>query len=273
MKLVVYVMDIWMAAVTYVMLSRICALWQLYILDEFDAKKMYPSKIAMEEHERLRKISKNNNLTEWENQESKTLKVSSLNCRSLKKHFPDIISDDMLMKSDAICLQETWLEDDSATELFEIPNYELHLNSNGRGKGIAIYFKKDTIRHVMDIKEENMQLSKFTSDVIDLVVLYRSQNGSHSALIEILETLIDREKPILVIGDFNFCFLDDSSNLTKRYFHKNFFTQLVKQPTHIEGNSIDQAHVRDMQEDNHYSLEVHSKYYTDHKGLAVLIKR
>ena len=92
------------------------------------------------------------------------------------------------MKSDAICLQETWLEDDTATELFEIPNYKLHLNSNGKGKGIAIYFKKDKIRHVIDIKEENMQLSKFTSDVIDLAVLYRSQNGSHSALIEILET-------------------------------------------------------------------------------------
>ena len=73
-----------------------------------------------------------------------------------------------------------------------------------------------------------MQLSKFTSDVIDLVELYRSQNGSHSALIEILETLIDTEKPILVIGDFNFCFLDDSSNLTKRYFQQNFFSQLVE---------------------------------------------
>ena len=213
LKLVVYVKDVFEAAITYVMLSRICALWQLYILDEFDESKMYPSPIAMQELERLRKISKNNNPTEWENIDNKTLKISSLNCRSLKKHIPDIRSDDMLMKSDIICLQETWLEDDIATEILQIENYELHLNSNGKGKGIAIYFKKDTLKHELDIKEENMQLSKFSSDYIDLVVLYRSQNGNHKHLTETFETLIDREKPLMVIGDFNFCFLDDSTNI------------------------------------------------------------
>ena len=51
MKLIIYVMDIWMAAITYVMLSRICSMSQLYILDEFDETKMYPSQIAMEELE------------------------------------------------------------------------------------------------------------------------------------------------------------------------------------------------------------------------------
>ena len=117
-----------------------------------------------------------------------------------------------------------------------------------------------------------MQLSKFTSDFIDLVVLYRSQHGSHKNLTEALETLIDREKPFLVIGDFNFCFLDDSTNQTKRYLKENFFSQLVNEPTHIDGNLIDQAHVRDTKNVNKYSIELHSKYYTDHKGMAVLIK-
>ena len=196
----------------------------------------------------------------------------SLNCRSLKNHIRDIRSDDMLMKSDIICLQETWLEDDVATEILQIENYDLHLNSNGKGKGIAIYFKKDTLKHEIDIKEESMQLSKFRSDALDLVVLYRSQNGNQKNLTETLEKLIEREKPLLVIGDFNFCFLDDSTNLTKRYLNENFFSQLVNEPTHIEGNLIDQAHVRDTKGVNKYSIELHSKYYTDHKGLAVLIK-
>ena len=200
------------------------------------------------------------------------MKIYSLNCRSLKKHLPDILSDDILMKSDIICLQETWLEDDIEIEILEIMNYKLHLNSNGKGKGIAIYFKEDILKHEVDIKDENMQLSKFTSNMIDLVVLYRSQAGNHKYLAEVLETLIDREKPLLVIGDFNFCFLDDSSNFTKRYLQENFFSQLVKEPTHIEGNLIDQAHIRDTEGVNKYSTELHSKYYTDHKGVAVLIR-
>jgi exonuclease III len=273
MKLIIYVMDIWMAAVTYVMLSRICALWQLYILDEFDEAKMYPHQQAIEELERLKNISLNNNPTEWEKEDNKSFKIYSLNCRSLKKHLPDILSDEILMKSDVICLQETWLDGDMMRDDLEMTDYKLHLNSQGKGKGVAIYFKKETLRHQVDIKEENLQLSKFTSDVIDLVVLYRSQNGDQNHLTLILEKLLDSEKPLLVVGDFNFCFMGNSSTPTKKYFHENHFQQLVQEPTHIEGNLLDHAYMRDMKRVNKYKTEVHSKYYTDHKGVAILIKR
>ena len=68
MKLIIYVMDLWTRgeAIAYVMLSRICSLSQLYILDEFDESKMFPSKRAMRELERLEQISRNKNLSEWE---------------------------------------------------------------------------------------------------------------------------------------------------------------------------------------------------------------
>ena len=89
------------------MLSRICALWQLYILNNFDDKKMYPLPIALNELQRLEVISMNRNLTEWEEANRNSLKITSLNCRSLKKHFEDILNDDLLMKGDIICLQET----------------------------------------------------------------------------------------------------------------------------------------------------------------------
>jgi exonuclease III len=190
----------------------------------------------------------------------------------LKKHFPDILSDEILMISDVICLQETWLEDDTPADNLNITNY-VHLNSQGKGKGIAIYFRKDKLRHQLDIKEENLQLSKFTSDVIDLVVLYRSQNSDLKHLAQLLETLLDTEKPLLIVGDFNFCFMENSSNPTKKYLHDDSFAQLVQEPTHIEGNLLDHAHVKDPKGVNKYKTELHSKYYTDHKGVAVLIKR
>ena len=191
----------------------------------------------------------------------------------MKKHYQDIISDNLLLKSDVICLQETWLEDDTILENLKISNYELHLNSNGKGKGIAIYYKKCTIKHEIDIKEDNMQLSKFTSSTIDILVLYRSQGGNHNDLMMKIADLTSRNKPQLVIGDFNFCYLENSSNSTKKYLKENDFKQIIKEPTHIEGNLLDQAHVRDVQRINNYSTEIHSKYYTDHKALAVMVKK
>ena len=79
MKIIIDVRDIWQAAICYVMLSRICALWQLYILNAFDEKKMYPMQIALNELQRLEDISMNRNLTEWEGENRNSLKVTSLN--------------------------------------------------------------------------------------------------------------------------------------------------------------------------------------------------
>ena len=47
----------------------------------------------------------------------------------------------------------------------------------------------------------------------------------------------------------------------------------VKDPTHIEGNLLDQAHLRDKEELYRFSVELHTKYYTDHRGVALLMKR
>ena len=51
--------------------------------------------------------------------------------------------DESLLKSDMIFLSETWLENDEITQDLQIPHYKVHLNSKGKGKGIAIYFKKE----------------------------------------------------------------------------------------------------------------------------------
>ena len=49
LKAIINVKDTFAAAMVYVMLSRVCALLQLYILNEFDRAKMYPNVKALEE--------------------------------------------------------------------------------------------------------------------------------------------------------------------------------------------------------------------------------
>ena len=91
-KAIINVSDTFAAAMVYVMLSRVCTLDQIFILNKFDEAKMYPNAKALEELKRLNDISLNNHLSQWEKEDKKALKISSLNCRSLKKHHLDMIS-------------------------------------------------------------------------------------------------------------------------------------------------------------------------------------
>ena len=97
-KVIINTDDTFAAAMIYVMLSRVCSLDQIFILNKFDRSKMYPSLQALEELKRLENISINRNPTEWEAASSKNIKISSLNCRSMKKHLADIKSDETYFK-------------------------------------------------------------------------------------------------------------------------------------------------------------------------------
>ena len=94
-----------------------------------------------------------------------------------------------------IFLSETWLENDEITQDLQIPHYQVHLNGRGKGKGIAIYFKKEKFKHAQDIKEDHMQLTKFTSPNLDIITLYRSQRGNYNNLNNNTKLLITDEKP------------------------------------------------------------------------------
>ena len=52
-KAIINVTDTFTAAMVYVELSRVCALSQILIVNEFDKSKMYPNMKALEELERL----------------------------------------------------------------------------------------------------------------------------------------------------------------------------------------------------------------------------
>ena len=118
-----------------------------------------------------------------------------------------------------------------------------------------------------------MQLSKFTSNHLDIVTIYKSQQESDVNLNEAIQLMTNSEKFVLVIGDFNFCYLDGSANSVRKYMKEQNFKQLIIEPTHIEGNFLDQAHFRDMREKIECTAEVQSKYYTYHKSLNIITKK
>ena len=200
-----------------------------------------------------------------------SLRISSLNCRSLSKHFLDIASDEILKKSDMITLQETWLEYDISLDDLQLPNYKLHVVSAGRGKGIAIYYKEKLFAPLCDVKKENVQLSKFSCHYFDVISLYRSQDASYAELNKKLSLLIDRRKSTLIIGDFNFCYIESTHNISKNFLLAKKFKQIIEKPTHVDGKLIDQVYLKDVNGNLKVQTFLHSKYYSHHKGPSLIL--
>ena len=82
--------------------------------------------------DKLEKLSIINNQMPWYRDDENVTKISSLNTRSLTKHLEDIKADHALLKSDIICLTETWVPEDTTFD-YGIHGYNIFLNSIGKG--------------------------------------------------------------------------------------------------------------------------------------------
>ena len=103
--LIVNMSTVFEAAQTYVMLSRVQELQQLVIIDSVNTEKIYPSINAMEELENMHtKVINSLKIPELFD-----LYLVSLNIRSLRKHFVDLVSEPELFNCDVILVQQTCL--------------------------------------------------------------------------------------------------------------------------------------------------------------------
>ena len=116
----------------YVMISRVQELRQLLILGHLPEQKIFASIEALEEHARMKTLALNNKMKD------RTALVASMNIYSLKKHHPDLKTSAKITTSEVVCVQETWIEpNQDDTNKYQIPEFNVHFNSVGRGKGIA----------------------------------------------------------------------------------------------------------------------------------------
>ena len=147
---------------------------QLFILGHLPDNKLYANHQALEELKRLEKVSVNRNPPIWEQLFSWSCKISLLNCRSMILHMEELKNDPILAFSDLICLNETWMENNTVDEALKIDGFELHLNSMGIGKGIGTYFKVGKMHPRRDITKSKAQITFLSSPELDIVNVYRS---------------------------------------------------------------------------------------------------
>ena len=220
------------------MLSRVQQLDQVYILDSLDETKIRTSPIGLRELLRLKENSINENPTPWLKTNEDSIKVVSLNCAGLKPHFVDIQADEHLLKADVIHLVETSLNKNETAE-FSIPGYSSHAINVGNGKGILTFYRTAVVEHQRDLKETNLQITKFSSSTLDVVNTYRSANGNSVELLSNLINMTSKEKVILITGDFNICYQMNKTNRLIQGLENHGYRQLVQEATHIRGTHID----------------------------------
>ena len=91
---------------------------------------------------------------------------------NIKNTINDLKRDTTLMKSSIIALSETWL---APSDTVNLDGFKTHLNSTGSGKGLALFIKDDAFKPMIDISDEKMQLTKVSSNILDIIAVYRSE--------------------------------------------------------------------------------------------------
>ena len=258
-------------AQSYVMLSRIQRLEQLYILNALQPAKLKISRIALKELERLQSISENENPSLWKKENKNSLKVAMLNCAGLKPHVDDIKADYYLLHSDILFLVETSL---FGNEEVQIDAYEAYFHNISRGRGMAAFSRTNGFTFLQEIKYIGIHIIKYRKDDVCFLSVYRSSNGNVGLLVESLLKLLKEESCALIMGDFNICNEKKPTNVVKTSLTKNGFSLIIKHSTHICGGHIDHAYWRDS--DVLWKepiIQRHGAYYSDHDALCVTLER
>ena len=109
---------------------------------------------------------------------------------------------------------------------------------------------------------------------MDVIGIYRSQDGSLKTLINNLQDIINLDKTTLILGDVNICQIERPKNKLCTFLAEQSFKQIIKKATHIDGGHIDHAYIMNKgnyEEDPH--VETIAKYYSDHDAICITLKK
>ena len=209
------------------------------------------------------------NFTEILKSKSDKFSVVSLNCQSLQAKFDQlkIYVEDLESSSctlSSICLQETWLKNDSDTSLLQLENYNFISKGSSCSThgGVAVYLHKKFDYQILDFHshsgiwdglfiELNIKQSiNQTENTKKLIIgnIYRpprnlveNYNTFINEITEITYDLQRRKGEIVIVGDFNLDLLKiDTNQHIKEFFESmlaNGFLPKITLPTRLTENN------------------------------------
>ena len=255
------------AAMCYVILSRIMCLKQL-VLAPFNQAKIYCNDEAKAEALGIRDRALNRQSSPWDQGESKTFRISTLNVRSLQKHFQDLNDDDFLQQSDILCVNETWLLSDPSVHFEGFCSHYLNMKS----KGTALYSKLN-FEHLEKVHSSSMSMIVARYQLFDVLSVYRFSDSSDvEEFTNKVKAYINFTKPTIVLGDFNIDLLKLPENIFSQNLKECGFKQLVHQATHISGGLIDHVYAYLPNGEQCELFKIHPLYYSDHDVICCVLE-
>ena len=255
------------AAQAYVMLSRVQDISQISIFGEFDKSKIYHCSTALKETYRIKDSSQE---TFVQNKTGNII-LSSVNIRSLNRNYDLLQKQQKNLSEEVIFLQETWISnEDSNINDFRLPGMKFCHNSIGNGKGVAAFLKEEYIIS-KNINDHLYQISVYKSSKATIINVYKSNGCDETKFMTELSNIIECEEinaEVFICGDFNFCFLNESTNKIKLCLEKYNFEQIVKKSTHKAGHLLDQVYVKNAK--NSYIVIHQSLFLLDHDIIHVV---
>ena len=106
---------------------------------------------------------------------------------------------------------------------------------------------------------------------LDIIGIYRSQEGDINDLIGVLDTLIDKTRATIIGGDINVCVSKAPNNLVTRTLKERGYLQIVMTATHIEGGVLDHVYINTYGGELSWDIAVFPKYYSDHDGIGLTL--
>ena len=249
----------------YVILSRITSIDQLF-LKKFDQKKIYCNKDAKEEVAKLNAKALNLQTTEWDQPDKGSLRISSLNTRSLQQHRQDLEADQFIMKSDIILLQETWIDGDLKDKISDYHHFYVH----GRSKGIATLTKIQPTHHSSN-QSTHCSYIKLSFNSFDIINIYRFSSDIIGFTREIIPHL-DSTRTQVLAGDLNIDLQKDPGNIFTKSMADRGFIQLVKRPTHDKGGLIDHLYFHQAGDASCELFSHHTVFWSDHTCQSFMLK-
>ena len=256
------------SSMCYVALSRVQELSQVYIVDKLheDCAGWKVNFSALAELEDSMK-----NAINTKTEEDQQLEIMCMNVRSLREHIRDVEHTVRNRNFSILCLQETWLYNDEISEEYKLENFVCDLTSQGRGKGIATYFKNNF--EVQDkVCTNECQFAIITSDKLSVINVYRSSGCNCKIFCEWLELKMDVDKPTIICGDFNIDFRESNNQISKFLKDKMKFQQIVVESTHEKGSVLDQVWINAPLFEK-VEVEQTCMRFSDHDMIKIVVKQ
>ena len=250
----------------YVMLSRCPQLENLYIDDNFDLEKIKPNEAAAMENERMNFESI---VSQFQDQK---FDLYMVNIRSLPKNLSALHDDIYASHSDIIATVETHLEPAFPTTNMTFPSKVFVDASIGKGKGCGLFMPENSDHTCVKIIRDTYQMIMIPFlDQFHLIIAYLSSDCTYHNVVEDLKSMDPDFEVTFLIGDFNFDPFKDPPNALSRFLESENFNQLITQPTHDKGRTIDHFYSPDWLTET-LEIQVVYPFFTDHAAICVKFK-